>query len=281
LDAGGYFQRTPWRPGCKLGKLVRPSPLERRKPRATLLSRLEDHVVPRTLQRPTLDHDVERLGTQSAATIHPRRSRSLGGSRREEGRIGSRALPLKDLTMPEFALIACRVTSETKARVRRLADRDGITESTLLRRLLDVVLRTAGLDDPPTIAVPDKVNRDARVNVRLEPEDWLLLRERAQARGMASATYLSYLARCHLRGAAPLPKAEYTLLKQSVEQLAALGRNLNQIARAMNQSDRPASLGRAEVAAMLKLSESLRDHFRGLLDANDRSWRMDHDTPAR
>jgi predicted DNA binding CopG/RHH family protein len=183
--------------------------------------------------------------------------------------------------MPEFALIACRVTSETKARVRRLAERDGITESTLLRQLLDVVLRTAGLDDPPTTAAPDKVNRDARLNVRLEPEDWRLLRERARARGMASATYLSYLARYHLRGAAPLPKAEYTLLKQSVEQLAALGRNLNQIARAMNQSDRPASLGRAEVAAMLKLSESLRDHFRGLLDANDRSWRMDHDTPAR
>jgi len=183
--------------------------------------------------------------------------------------------------MPEFALIACRVTSETKARVRRLAERDGITESTLLRQLLDVVLRTAGLDDPPTMAVPDKVNRDARLNVRLEPEDWRLLRERAKARGMASATYLSYLARCHLRGAAPLPKAEYTLLKQSVEQLAALGRNLNQIARAMNQNDRPAGPGRAEVAAMLKLSESLRDHFKGLLDANDRSWRTGHDTTAR
>ena len=183
--------------------------------------------------------------------------------------------------MPEFALIACRVTSETKARVRRLAERDGITESTLLRQLLDVVLRTTGLDDPPTMTVPDKVNRDARLNVRLEPEDWRLLRERARARGMASATYLSYLARCHLRGAAPLPKAEYTLLKQSVEQLAALGRNLNQIARAMNQSDRPANPGRAEVAAMLKVSESLRDHFKGLLDANDRSWRTGHDTTTR
>src|SRR6516164_5864163 len=80
--------------------------------------------------------------------------------------------------MPEFALIACRVTSETKARVRRLAERDGITESTLLRQLLDVVLRTAGLDDPPAMTVRDKVNRDARVNVRLEPEDWQLLRER-------------------------------------------------------------------------------------------------------
>lgn len=182
--------------------------------------------------------------------------------------------------MTEFALIACRVTSETKARVRRLAERDGITESALLRQLLDVVLRTANPDEPPPITAPDKVNRDARLNVRLEPEDGRLLRERARARGMASATYLSYLARSHLRGAAPLPRAEYTLLKQSVEQLASLGRNLNQIARAMNQGDRPPMPGRAEVAAMLKVSEGLRDHFRGLLEANNRSWRSDHGKKA-
>ena len=234
------------------------------------------------LRRSSEDPDAESLGARRADAIHPRRSHSLERSRGEEGRIGSRALPLKKISrMTEFALIACRVTSETKARVRRLAERDGITESTLLRQLLDVVLRTAGLDDPPTIGKSDKVNRNARLNVRLEPEDWRLLRERARARGMSSATYLAYLARCHLRGAAPLPRAEYTLLKQSVEQLAAVGRNLNQIARAMNHSDRPAAPGRAEVAAMLKVSESLRDHFKGLLDANDRSWRTGHDTTAR
>jgi predicted DNA-binding ribbon-helix-helix protein len=182
--------------------------------------------------------------------------------------------------MTEFALIACRVTWETKARVRRLAERDGITESALLRQLLDVVLRTANLDEPPTMAPLDKVNRDARLNVRLEPEDWRLLRERAKARGMASATYLTYLARSHLRDAAPLPKAEYTLLKQSVEQLATVGRNLNQIARAMNQGERPAMSGRAEVVSMLKVSEGLRDHFTGLLEANTRSWRMGHGKTA-
>ena len=182
--------------------------------------------------------------------------------------------------MTDFALIACRVTSETKARVRRLAERDGITESTLLRQLLEVVLRTANIDEPPTVAMPDKVNRDSRLNVRLEPEDWRLLRERAKARGMASATYLSYLARSHLRGAAPLPKSEYTLLKQSVEQLATVGRNLNQIARAMNQGERQVPPGRAEVAAMLKVSEGLRDHFTGLLEANNRSWRTGHGKTA-
>ena len=178
--------------------------------------------------------------------------------------------------MSDFALIACRVTPQTKARVRRLAERDGITESALLRQLLDVVLRTANLDEMPAMATPDRVNRDARLNVRLEPEDWRLLRERSKARGMAAATYLSYLARSHLRGAAPLPKSEYTLLKQSIEQLAIVGRNLNQIARAMNQGERPAMAGRPEVAAMLKVSEGLRDHFKGLLDANDRAWRTEH-----
>jgi hypothetical protein len=178
--------------------------------------------------------------------------------------------------MSEFALIGCRVTSETKARVRRLAERDGITESALLRQLLDVVLRTAGPIEPPALAPAKKISRDARVNVRLEPEDWRLLRERAKARRMPSATYLSYLARAHLRGAAPLPKAEYTLLKQSIEQLASVGRNLNQIARAMNQGGRPTGPGQAELAAMLKVSGALRDHFRALLDANDRSWRTGH-----
>jgi predicted DNA binding CopG/RHH family protein len=174
--------------------------------------------------------------------------------------------------MPEFALIACRVTSEVKTSVRRLADRRGITESTLVRQLLDLVLQTADPEGASTVLPQTKVNRDARLNVRLEPEDWRLLRERARARGMASATYLSYLARSHLRGAAPLPKMEYTLLTQSVEQVAAVGRNLNQIARAMNQGDRSAVPGRNEVLAMVKVAEGLRDHVRGLLDANARSW---------
>jgi hypothetical protein len=183
--------------------------------------------------------------------------------------------------MTQFALIACRVTSETKARVRRLAVRDGITESALLRQLLDVVLRTAGPDEPPTLPPAEKVNRDARLNVRLEPEDWRLLRERAKARGMRSATYLSYLARAHLRGANPLPKAEYTLLKQAIEQLASVGRNLNQIARAMNQGVRPSGPGQAELAVMLKVSRALRAHFRALLDANDRTWWTSHANASR
>jgi predicted DNA binding CopG/RHH family protein len=180
--------------------------------------------------------------------------------------------------MAADAFIHCRVTSDVKALVRRLAERDGINESTLVKQLLEVVLRTSALTDPPAPAAPDKVNRGARLYVRLAAEDWRLLKERSSARDMPSATYVSLLVHSHLRGAAPLPKAEYLALKQSVLELTALGRNLNQIARAMNQGGRPALPGRAEVGAMLKVAEGLRDHFRGLLKANERSWRGDAET---
>jgi len=77
--------------------------------------------------------------------------------------------------MSQFALIACRVPFEIKARVRQLAEREGVTESTLMRQLLEVLLRTTGLGETSPIAVSGKVNRDARITVRLEPEDWRLL----------------------------------------------------------------------------------------------------------
>jgi hypothetical protein len=42
-----------------------------------------------------------------------------------------------------------------------------------------------------------------------------------QARGMASATYVSLLVRSHLHNAAPLPKAEYLALRQLILELSA------------------------------------------------------------
>jgi hypothetical protein len=174
--------------------------------------------------------------------------------------------------MEEFALIACRVSLETKDRVRRVADREGITESALLRQLVEVMLRKADSDGAPVLTPPERVNRDARLNLRLEPQDWRLLKERSKARCMASATYASLALRSHLRGGAPLPKAEYLALTRSIEGLAAVGRNLNQMARALNRGGRTEVPGRQEVMTMLKVAEGLRDHFKAFLEANQKAW---------
>jgi hypothetical protein len=89
---------------------------------------------------------------------------------------------------------------------------------------------------------------------------------------MAPATYLSVLTRAHLRSLAPLPKEELQALKRSVSELGSMGRNLNQIARAANQGDRVAGPGREELRAMLRICEALRDHVKGLIAANLKSW---------
>jgi hypothetical protein len=102
--------------------------------------------------------------------------------------------------------IVARVSSETKARLRVLAERQQLSESALLRRLVEFVLLKAGLSpiltESPTGA---RSLRGARLMIRLRADDQFLLRERAAARGMPPATYVSVLTRSHLRSLAPLP----------------------------------------------------------------------------
>ena len=57
-------------------------------------------------------------------------------------------------------------------------------------------------------------------------------------------------------------------MKSAVAELGAIGRNLNQIARAMNQGQRVAGPGREELRAMLQVGGALRDHVKSLLAAN-------------
>jgi hypothetical protein len=97
LAAGGSFRRTLWRLGCKLRKPFRPSHLRLIRPQLTVLTRLADLVLLRLLRCLSGDPGVERLGAARTVAIRRRRLRSLERSMGEEGRIGSWALPLKDL----------------------------------------------------------------------------------------------------------------------------------------------------------------------------------------
>ena len=169
------------------------------------------------------------------------------------------------------------MTPEMKTLVRALAEREQITESALVKELLQVVLRTAALQGFPKLDELDRPNRDARLYVRLEPEDRQLLSGRATQRGMPSATYVSLLVRAHLRGVAPLPKEELLALRHSITQLKAVGRNLNQMAKSLSQDVRATAPGRQEVNAMIRVAEGLRDHFKALLKANEKSWLQGYD----
>jgi predicted DNA binding CopG/RHH family protein len=174
--------------------------------------------------------------------------------------------------MAAVPFVAARVTPEMKTLLRALAEREQITESALVRQLLEVMLRRSAIEGFPKLDALEKASRDARLTVRLEPDDRILLCQRATARGMRSATYVSVLVRSHLRSLAPLPKEEVTALKRSVAELGAIGRNLNQIAKAANQGGKLTGPGRNDLRAMLKVAEALRDHVKALIRANQSSW---------
>ena len=184
-------------------------------------------------------------------------------------------------------ILRTRVTPETKVRVAEVTQERLLTESIWLRQLILKELRAVASEDrlERHAGAPGAVVRGrcsmrrvpgTGLYVRLRQEDRLLLHERAAARGMASATYVSVLLRSHLRSMAPLPKDELVALKRAVSELGAIGRNLNQIARATNQSARVREVGHDEFRAILKICEALRNHTKNLIKANAASWLSGH-----
>jgi predicted DNA binding CopG/RHH family protein len=170
--------------------------------------------------------------------------------------------------------IQCRVDPQTKTALRTLAERQGVTESALLKRLVELMLQTANAAQGTMVVAESPAPRDSRLSIRIAPDDQRLLRERARARGIPAATYLSILARVHLRGLAPLPRPELLALERSVSELGRIGRNINQIARAANQGDRVSAPGHDDLMPFLQVCKGLRDHVKALLQANLRSWRQ-------
>jgi len=175
-------------------------------------------------------------------------------------------------TMAVDALVRCRVSSETKTLLQRIAAREQVTESALVRQLLETLVRTSAPESPESGKSEDAELRADRMSIRLAPDDRLLLRDRATARGMPSATYVAVLVRSHLRRLTPLPVEELTALKRSIAELGAVGRNLNQIARVLNAGGRSSGPGRQDLDSMLRIAEGLRDHVKALLIKNETSW---------
>jgi hypothetical protein len=181
-----------------------------------------------------------------------------------------------------------RVAPDIKLRAKAIAEREFLSEGTWLKRLVLREIRAcdgSGSGDP--VASGDgggprsggsrvASGQGKPILVCLRAEDRLLLDARAEARGMRPATFVSVLVRSHLRQLAPLPKDELLALKRSIGELASIGRNINQIAKGVNEGGRAPGSVREEFRAMLKICEALRENTKALLSANLTSWETGH-----
>lgn len=192
--------------------------------------------------------------------------------------------------MGDSEVLKTTVAPDLKRQAKAIADSEFLSEAAWLKRLVVREIRSArGTEsaeerEPCRATSVRKLSREARssgacnrpIFVRLKPDDRLLLDARSEARGMRPATYVAVLTRSHLRHLAPLPKDEMQALRRSIGELAAIGRNLNQIAKAANDGGRLPGSAREEFRAMLKVCEALRDHTKAMLKANLTSWESGH-----
>lgn len=165
------------------------------------------------------------------------------------------------------------VDEGTKLQFLALAQARGMTCSALLKQSVEGLLGASGTASAP----PDEPAADVRstrVTVRLLARDLLVLRARAAARGMPTATYVAALASGHVRNLAPLPTPERQQLRKLASELGAIGRNVNQLVRLAYRDGTPVVPRREELMHFFNVCRVVPHQTRALLKANAESWKV-------
>ena len=185
------------------------------------------------------------------------------------------------VTMNQHLHLTTWVPRDVKHRFAVLAEAQGLSTSALLKRIVEgaVPLTSDAIERASEPVTP--LPAGGRLSIRLRNDDLLLVRERAKARGLPASTYISLLTRSHLRSLPPIPTQELSALKRAVAELGAVGRLLNQIAKALNQGDQTAGVTKADLQAILRACTGLRDHMKDLINANLKSWAVRYEKADR
>ena len=160
-------------------------------------------------------------------------------------------------------VLGAAVDADRNRAFHAIARAHNLSTSGLLGLLIDDQLKL-----PPAIApvshAPDNCKTES-LHVRLSPFQYAELRRLATACHWPPGTYLRHLFEVHLTGKPQFTEAELHALYQVASQIAAMGRNINQIARALLAS--PDHAGRAmavpfeEMHRLLEREKSCINHL--------------------
>ncbi len=118
-------------------------------------------------------------------------------------------------------------SAATKARFHALAKAEGMSESTLLRRMAVTII--SGQDGART-ALPasemrgDQGGRGSRVMLRLRPTEVQAIRALAEPEGYSAQAQIVRQLRYRLEGAVPFAKHELSAQHDAIRELSAVGR---------------------------------------------------------
>src|SRR5262249_18381756 len=137
---------------------------------------------------------------------------------------------------------------------------------------MEMAVETAGDIPVAPSQSTERVRRCCRVSVRLRPDDGLLVWHCAGKHRVSMSAYLARIIRDHAQAGLPLPAAALEALEASNDEVNAIGRRLNEIARALNSGEHVASLSRTDQKTLLAALVRLRDRVSAVISANATSW---------
>ncbi|RLV58113.1 plasmid mobilization relaxosome protein MobC [Parashewanella curva] len=159
---------------------------------------------------------------------------------------------------------------EDKEKWQHFCHLNGLTESGMVRMMINQVL--------PDIACNDEFNhaKSNKVTIRLSDHDIQKLTTQAQQEGYIHRTsWVTACVQSNLTRSPVLTKEEIKALRESNRQLAAVGRNLNQIARVLNIDFRHSDKITKEMIEVL--DNKINEHkaiVNNLISQNSKRWNL-------
>ena len=179
------------------------------------------------------------------------------------------------------AIVRARIDSETKRQLADIAAQEGVSESDVIRGMIEEGLRvrSGGGDVEMDGRLPVSKDGYERKKITLTLPVFIvdLARERASGKRMALSRWIACLIQSHVFQPPVLTTTELKYLNESNRQLRGMGVNLNQIARAFNKLDidirKLKALGEVETLVRENLTVIER-----LIRAANRSWGLGRDS---
>lgn len=175
-----------------------------------------------------------------------------------------------------LARLVAWVDLQTKRDFAALAKSNSHTESSLLKVLVNAFLKKNPVIQEQAETEADSGN-DAKFTFWTGTATKAELTKRAAARGLKPSVYMRSLVRSHLTNQPSFTDAELAELKEANRQLAAIGKNINQIAKALNTSLDNAHMARAqELEEVRQYVDHQRHVVTNLVRENMKAWRVEH-----
>lgn len=169
-------------------------------------------------------------------------------------------------------VLKTEVETETMTRFKQIAKAQGLTVAGLLRSAVLIMTEQSG--ESIDKAVPDTENTEqGRMTVWMPQFIIEASKKKAKAKGMATGRWVAALVQSNLMKHPVMTDKELIELQAANRELAAVGRNINQIARAINEAFYETERVRLDKLEELHLAiEKTRSGIRGLVRASKNVW---------